>query len=117
MQTFTLSRRQREVLVGLANGLSNEQMARDMGISVHSVKTHLENLYKNLRVTGHGRAAAVGAGIRLGLISLWEVTLPGECPGHETVPNYCRCPCEGCKHNCAAHQRPEEMMWHGRRSA
>jgi hypothetical protein len=28
----------------------------------------------------------------------------GECPGYETTPNICRCPCAGCKHNCAAHQ-------------
>ena len=27
----------------------------------------------------------------------------GRCPGHETEPNICRCPCEGCKHNCSAH--------------
>jgi hypothetical protein len=29
------------------------------------------------------------------------------CPGYETVPNRCACPCEGCKHNCAAHQPGE----------
>ncbi|MFJ8153909.1 hypothetical protein [Streptomyces sp. NPDC094468] len=27
----------------------------------------------------------------------------GRCPGYETKPNICRCDCEGCKHNCAAH--------------
>jgi hypothetical protein len=27
-----------------------------------------------------------------------------QCPGYETVPNRCACPCEGCKHHCAAHQ-------------
>jgi len=26
------------------------------------------------------------------------------CPGYETAPNRCTCPCEGCRHNCAAHQ-------------
>lgn len=25
------------------------------------------------------------------------------CPGYETSPNPCRCPCYGCKHHCAAH--------------
>ena len=29
------------------------------------------------------------------------------CPGYETVPNRCACPCEGCKHNCAAHHADE----------
>ena len=28
----------------------------------------------------------------------------GRCPGYETVPNVCRCPCVGCKHNCSGHQ-------------
>lgn len=27
----------------------------------------------------------------------------GDCPGYETEPNTCRCGCEGCAHNCAAH--------------
>lgn len=27
----------------------------------------------------------------------------GRCPGYETEPNICRCPCNGCKHNCSAH--------------
>lgn len=28
----------------------------------------------------------------------------GRCPGYETAPNICRCMCEGCKHNCGAHE-------------
>ncbi|XCM28911.1 hypothetical protein ABXI76_05500 [Streptomyces parvus] len=28
------------------------------------------------------------------------------CPGYETSPNPCRCPCYGCKHHCSAHQPP-----------
>lgn len=28
------------------------------------------------------------------------------CPGYETSPNPCRCPCYGCKHHCSAHQDP-----------
>lgn len=38
------------------------------------------------------------------------------CPGYETAPNRCQCPCEGCTHNCAAHQpaaeeQPAETPW------
>lgn len=33
----------------------------------------------------------------------------GRCPGYETEPNVCQCPCKGCKHNCGAHQ--EETPW------
>ncbi|MBD3549830.1 hypothetical protein [Streptomyces sp. JV180] len=29
------------------------------------------------------------------------------CPGYETSPNPCRCPCYGCKHHCSAHQPPD----------
>lgn len=28
----------------------------------------------------------------------------GRCPGYETIPNICRCACEGCQHNCGAHR-------------
>ncbi|MFC5802769.1 DUF6085 family protein [Streptomyces formicae] len=31
------------------------------------------------------------------------------CPGYETSPNPCRCPCYGCKHHCSAHN-PEEVI-------
>lgn len=30
------------------------------------------------------------------------------CPGYETSPNLCRCPCYGCKHHCSAHD-PEDV--------
>ncbi|MFI5973536.1 hypothetical protein [Streptomyces sp. NPDC051452] len=30
------------------------------------------------------------------------------CPGYETSPNPCRCPCYGCKHHCSAHT-PEDV--------
>jgi hypothetical protein len=30
------------------------------------------------------------------------------CPGYETSPNPCRCPCYGCKHHCSAHN-PEDI--------
>ena len=42
------------------------------------------------------------------------------CPGYETSPNLCTCPCEGCKHHCSAHRRVvltdlvgprEERVW------
>lgn len=30
------------------------------------------------------------------------------CPGYETSPNLCRCPCYGCKHHCSAHN-PDDI--------
>lgn len=36
----------------------------------------------------------------------WSAQLAeGRCPGYETDPNICRCECEGCQHNCSAHQQ------------
>lgn len=34
----------------------------------------------------------------------WPLLVPPSCPGFETLPNRCACPCEGCKHHCGAHQ-------------
>lgn len=32
----------------------------------------------------------------------------GRCPGYETTPNVCECPCVGCESNCNAHVQAEE---------
>lgn len=31
----------------------------------------------------------------------------GRCPGYETEPNVCRCPCTGCQSSCGAHEPTE----------
>jgi hypothetical protein len=69
---------------------------------------------------GQSRIALGGArqiliGLLIGLLNdhaVEEATGPdadttGDCPGYETAPNRCTCPCEGCQHNCAAHHGPE----------
>lgn len=50
-----LSARQREVLVGIARGRSYRQIAEELGVSPHTVKTHAERLYERLGV--HSRPA------------------------------------------------------------
>lgn len=60
------STRQLEVLRGLAIGLSNKQIAGQMGIAQETVKGYLKDLYARLGVTTRASAAAVG--IRRGLI-------------------------------------------------
>lgn len=52
-----LTRRQKDVLRALAQGLSTEQVAQAMVVSISTVRKHLENIYKRLGVTN--RAAAV----------------------------------------------------------
>lgn len=43
-----LSQREREILVWLATGQKNADIARDLGISLATVKTHLQNIYNKL---------------------------------------------------------------------
>jgi two-component system nitrate/nitrite response regulator NarL len=61
-----LSRRERDMLVGLARGLSGPQIAAELHLSPSTVKTHLQRLYDRLGVSD--RAAAVAEGMRRGLI-------------------------------------------------
>ena len=65
-----LSRREREVLQRLANGLSVEQIASALHLSQHTVRNHIRRAMGCLRV--HRRLDAVVAAARLGLIELPE---------------------------------------------
>jgi DNA-binding NarL/FixJ family response regulator len=61
-----LSRREREVLDLLAEGLGVAQIARRLYISESTAKTHVSKLYEKLKA--NNRAQALMAGMRLGLI-------------------------------------------------
>jgi DNA-binding CsgD family transcriptional regulator len=63
-----LTAREREVLALLADGLGNKQIAARLGISVNTVKTHVELLFEKLSVSS--RAEAVATGVRRGLLML-----------------------------------------------
>lgn len=63
-----LTPREREILGLIGEGLSNKAMARRLGISVHTVKFHLEALFLKLDATS--RAEAVAKGLRGGVIEL-----------------------------------------------
>jgi DNA-binding NarL/FixJ family response regulator len=63
-----LTPREREILALLSEGLSNKAMARRLGISVHTVKFHLEALFTKLNATS--RAEAVAKGLRGRVIEL-----------------------------------------------
>ena len=63
-----LTPREREILALISEGLSNKAMARRLGISVHTVKFHLEALFTKLDATS--RAEAVAKGLRGGVIEL-----------------------------------------------
>ncbi|HEX8771126.1 MAG TPA: response regulator transcription factor [Acidimicrobiales bacterium] len=62
-----LSRREREVLRLLADGLSNRDISRSLFISVGTTKRHVENISRKLGTTN--RAAAVAEALRRGLVA------------------------------------------------
>ena len=57
LQTLGLTRREQEVLFWVSEGKRNSEIAEILGISVGTVKRHLENLYEKLGVENrHGAA-------------------------------------------------------------
>lgn len=63
-----LTRREREVLLMIAEGLSNKAIAYELGISTHTVKFHVASTMQKLGAAS--RTEAVTLGLRLGLIFL-----------------------------------------------
>jgi DNA-binding NarL/FixJ family response regulator len=62
----TLSPREQDVLELLSRARSNREIAAELGVSVETVKSHLERLYRRLGVSG--RTDAVAKGLREGMI-------------------------------------------------
>jgi DNA-binding CsgD family transcriptional regulator len=65
---FQLTARERDVLALLAEGRSNKEIARALGISVHTAKFHVGQLLDKLDATG--RTDAVAHAARRGIIEL-----------------------------------------------
>ena len=63
-----LTPRETEILTLVGQGMSNKAVARHLGISVHTVKFHLEALFARLGATN--RAEAVAKGLLGGVIEL-----------------------------------------------
>ena len=55
----TLTRRELEVLADLASGRTNKQIARDLGVSLNTVKFHVRNLFQKLGVNSRSQAIAM----------------------------------------------------------
>jgi two-component system, NarL family, nitrate/nitrite response regulator NarL len=55
----TLTRREMEVLAELASGRTNKQIARDLGISLNTIKFHVRNLFQKLGVNSRGQAISM----------------------------------------------------------
>jgi DNA-binding CsgD family transcriptional regulator len=67
-ETSLLTPREVEVLAAIGNGLSNKAVARQLGISQHTVKFHVESLLRKLGAAS--RAEAVHKGLRQRLIEM-----------------------------------------------
>ena len=65
---FELTPRELDVLSLMAEGASNKMIARQLGISVHTVKFHVGSLLDKLDATG--RTDAVAHAARRGVINL-----------------------------------------------
>ena len=63
-----LTRREHEVLVLLADGLRNREIAARLAVSEHTVKFHLASIFGKLGASS--RTEAVSRALRLGLIDL-----------------------------------------------
>ncbi len=55
--TRAISQRESEILCAFADGQTDKQIAGAMGVSIRTVRTHVERLYLKLGV--HSRAGAV----------------------------------------------------------
>jgi DNA-binding NarL/FixJ family response regulator len=67
-----LTTRQREIFYLIVAGRSNKEIARQLGLSVGTVKIHIATLFRKLGV--HHRSAVALAGIKFGLRP-WLVSL------------------------------------------
>jgi len=63
-----LTPREIEVLAALSDGLSNKSAARRLGISPHTVKFHIESLFKKLGAAS--RAEAVAKGLKRQIVEI-----------------------------------------------
>jgi DNA-binding NarL/FixJ family response regulator len=62
----TLSARQRQILQMLADGMQTDEVAKDLGLSTETVRTHTKRILAKLEASTRTQAVAIG--IRYGLI-------------------------------------------------
>ncbi len=66
-EKFSLTDRELDILKGIVEDLTEQQIGEELFISHHTVRTHIKNIYKKLHV--HSRASAVRFAMSKGLVS------------------------------------------------
>lgn len=56
-KTINLTQREKEILILLKEGKSNPEIAKTLSISIHTVKAHIESIYRKFGV--HNKVQAV----------------------------------------------------------
>lgn len=64
-QNFNLTKREIELLTQLKNGLTYEEIAANLHISYHTVRKHIENIYRKLQVNNKVEAVKKASDNRL----------------------------------------------------
>ena len=52
-----LTPREAEIVRAVANGMSNKEIAKELWVSVQTVKFHLTNIYRKLQISNRTEAA------------------------------------------------------------
>ncbi len=66
----SLTNREKEVLGFLARGMTTQGIAKELDLSVHTVRTHVQNVIGKLRA--HSKLEAVTIAAREGLVDVWR---------------------------------------------
>jgi DNA-binding NarL/FixJ family response regulator len=78
----TLSERETEILVHVARGLSNLQIANELHLAEGTVKRHLANIYEKVGVGSRSEATRLALQeMWIGISEITQVDLDGHAPG------------------------------------
>ncbi|WP_032830208.1 response regulator transcription factor [Pseudomonas sp. GM79] len=63
-QYLRITRREREVILSLVNGLTNKQIAQQLGISKYTIRDHLSSIFEKMDVTSRIELAVLVVGMK-----------------------------------------------------